>query len=150
MSTTKTEQARLATLTPAQYAVESNTATRAWLAANPKGWAGLLDETEGAYSEHANALEMVFEFACSEYSDFYKEVHGIRPRWASFNSLEDVETALEALSVEAAQEAEWAAEREIAREQEAAEAVEAVRLEVIRVHEERFLDTAASLGFQGW
>ena len=150
MTTTQTEQARLATLTPAQYAAESNAATRAWLKANPKGWATLLDETEGAYSDCANALELVFEFACAEFSDFYKEVHGIRPRWASFDSLEAVEAALAELSLEAAEEAKWEAERVAAREQEEAEEAEAARLEVIRTHEERFLDTAASLGFQGW
>jgi hypothetical protein len=147
---TQTEQARLATLTPAQYAAESNAATRAWLEANPDGWATFLDETEGAYSEYANALELVFEFACAEFSDFYKGVHGIRPRWARFDSLEAVEAALEALSVEAAEEAQWEAERAAAREKEAAEATEAARLEATRTHEERFLDTAASLGFQGW
>jgi len=148
--TTKTEQARLATLTPAQYAVESNAATRAWLEANPGGWASFLDEAEGAYSEYANALELVFEFACAEFSDFYKAVHGIRPRWARFDSLEAVEAELEALSVEADRQAEWETEQEAALETEVAEKTEAARLEVIRVHEERFLDTAASLGFQGW
>ena len=32
-----------------------------------------------------------------EYSDAYKDIHGIRPRWKKFNSVEEVHAALDEL-----------------------------------------------------
>lgn len=51
------------------------------------------------------------EQAQSEYSDYYKSVHGFRPRFTADWTLEDFDRAFEALAEDAKREAEWQKER---------------------------------------
>lgn len=90
------------------------------------------------------------------YSDLFKELNGIRPRWMKFDEMPTpkLESAFLSLQAEAeetfedrqaemaALEAQWAAE-------EAAELEVAAR-EAIRAHEERWMDRAAERGAEGW
>ncbi len=89
-------------------------------------------------------------------NDLYKEVHGSRPRWVDYAAMPTPELEAlmlslmaEAKETEAERAAEWAGFD--ARIQADAEAVrEAVRVEAVRAHEERFMDTAAACGARGW
>ena len=67
--------------------------------------------------------ELAFSILSQEYSDAYKALHGIRPRWASFENVKQVQDALEDLDREAEAmaedqafwnsiEAEWEKERQ--------------------------------------
>lgn len=59
--------------------------------------------------------ELAFTVLSQTYSDLYKSLHGIRPRWARFENCEQVQAAIEALDQEAeamAEEQAWEAERE--------------------------------------
>lgn len=41
--------------------------------------------------------QATFEDLCQTYSDVYKELHNIRPRWARWSSYEEVSAALDLL-----------------------------------------------------
>lgn len=45
--------------------------------------------------------ELAFEILSQSYSDAYKELHGIRPRWARFKTCQEVQEALDELDKEA-------------------------------------------------
>tara|TARA_E500000331_G_scaffold44294_1_gene36987 strand:- start:4371 stop:4835 length:465 start_codon:yes stop_codon:yes gene_type:complete len=68
--------------------------------------------------DFANVYEYMHSFACSDFSDGYKEVYGIRPRWVKTSemSLEEVEALVKDLNEES--EAMWKAEQEEREEQE--------------------------------
>lgn len=150
MPTSKTEQARLATLTPVEYVREQNAETRAWVEANPGSWAGYLTEDAADWAHCANGLEVAFDIACAEYSDWYKEEHGIRPRWARFTTLDEVEAALARLAEDARRNREWEAECEARREAERAREAHAALVESLLASETRWMDRAAACGAAGW
>lgn len=152
--TSKTEQARLATLTPVEYVREQNAETRAWVEANPGSWAGYLTEDAADWAHCANGLEVAFDIACAEYSDWYKEEHGFRPRWARFSTLDEVEAALSALADECEARRAWEAQREEerreAREAAEREAAHVALVESLLASDMRWMDRAAAVGACGW
>ncbi len=159
MPTSKTEQARLATLTPVEYVQELNVESRAWVAANPGAWASGLSEDPTLWASYGytNGLETAFGLACSEYSDYYKSVYNIRPRGERFASLEAVEAAIAELDAAAEREAAWEAKREereadraaFARMEERA-AAHAAHVVALLATETRYMDAAAACGAAGW
>lgn len=120
MATTETEIARLLTITAAAYAAECNASTRAWLAANPGGWATTLVEDAAHWAAQGveTGLDLAHLLAAETVSDLHKEVRGIRPRWLTpaLMSLTELENLIEALVAEGREQAEaearWAAEEE--------------------------------------
>jgi|GEM_PF-1719363 hypothetical protein len=56
--------------------------------------------------------DLAFSILSQTYSDAYKSLHGIRPRWAEFKTVQEIEDALDELDQQAAamaeDEAEWA------------------------------------------
>jgi hypothetical protein len=84
--------------------------------------------------------------------DLYKDVHGISPRWMRYEELTTPELEATMLALMAEEEAmivEWdGIDARIAADEEAAR--EAARVEAVRAHEERYMDTAAALGACGW
>lgn len=151
--TSKTEQARLAALTPAQYAVELNVSTRRWLDRNPTGWAGFVSENPADLTEYASGLAMAFEYKRAEYSDAFKSTYGMRPRHTYFDSLTACEEALEDLYEEASEslssERWWEMAEGAHRAAEATQAAN-VAAAVQRAHEERWMNRAAACGACGW
>jgi hypothetical protein len=148
--TSKTEQARLATLTPVEYCQEQNAETRAWVEANPGSWASMLTEDPEDWAHCANGLEVAFELACADYSDWYKEENGIRPRWARFTTLDEVEAALAELAADCERRRAWEAEREKEREAERAREAHAAHVEALLAPVTRWMDRAAAMGACGW
>ena len=163
MPTSKTEQARLATLTPVEYVQELNAESRAWVAANPGAWASGLSEDADLWASYGytNGLETAFGLACSEYSDYYKSVYNFRPRGERFASLEAVEAAIEELDAAAEREAQaeayWEAKR-LEREADRAAFTrleklateQAARVAALLATETRYMDAAAACGAAGW
>ncbi len=96
--------------------------------------------------------EELHEALSEAHYDLYKEVHGIRPRWMRYEELStpELEATMISLMAEAEEAAaEWdAIDARIAADAEAER--EAVRVEAVRAHEERFMDAAAFLGACGW
>jgi len=149
--TSKTEQARLATLTPVEYVREQNAQTRAWVAEDPENrWASGLCEEPETWANCANGLEVAFELACADYSDWYKEENGIRPRWVRFTTLDEVEVALAELAADCERRRAWEAERERRREAERAREAHAAHVEALLAPVTRWMDHAAACGAAGW
>ena len=71
-----------------------NAATLAWVAEDPSNrGAGLLVEDESFWASRGihTVEECERSMAMQVYSDVYKENHGIRPRWVSFEGLSAAE-----------------------------------------------------------
>ena len=70
------------TMTAAEHAKQTNDKTRAWLAANPGGWAGLISEDQSYYEARGihTADDLDRNMAIETHADIYKETYGIRPR----------------------------------------------------------------------
>ena len=64
-----------------------------------EGWLSWGSISESWADNFSSVYDYLFENAASEYSDTYKSLNGIRPRWISFSSmrLEEVEAMLEKL-----------------------------------------------------
>lgn len=80
------------------------------------------------------------------YSDLYKELNGVRPRWMRFDRMgtPELERRMLALMLEAEEEAEL-----VHKHNAELEAEEDAR-EVERTREERWMDAAAAAGCLGW
>jgi len=73
------------------------------------------------------------------YSDLYKELNGIRPRWMRFDRMgtPELERRMLALMLEAEAEAELVTKHN-------------AQLEAEEAREERWMDAAAAAGCLGW
>lgn len=124
MTTSATEIARLSSMTASERVAEINARTREWVEAEEGRWAMYLVEEPEFWAKMGivTGLDLARDLLAETISDFYKEVHGIRPRWYDFDTmtLEEMEAIYDRLSAEAAAERER--EREWERECEAAEA----------------------------
>jgi hypothetical protein len=71
--------------------------------AEAEGWQLLMMPCESLADEYANVYEYLHCGAASQYSDWYKELNGIRPRWVRTGSmrLEEIEALVDGLSREA-------------------------------------------------
>jgi len=71
--------------------------------AEAEGWQFLMVPCESLADEYANVYEYLHCGAASEYSDFYKELNNIRPRWMRYSQmrLEEIEGMIDRLSREA-------------------------------------------------
>lgn len=151
MATSKTEQARLATLSPVEYVREQNAETRAWVAEDPENRGAMcLVEDADHWAHCANGLEVAMQLACASYSDWYKELNGIRPRWARFATLDEVEAALEELAEDSERRRAWEAELEKELEAERAREAHAAYVEALIAPETGWMDRAAAAGAAGW
>ena len=114
-------------LTPREQALLANTDVAGYIRAKTEarnaqaqaeGWTFWSNPCPSLADEFANVYEYEHSFACSDYSDFYKELNGIRPRWVrtSQMTLAQVEVLLDGLSAEAdakaESEKEWRAEED--------------------------------------
>jgi hypothetical protein len=112
-------------LTPREHALLANTDVAGYIhakaearnaQARAEGWTFWSNPCASLAGEFANVYEYEHSFACNDYSDYYKELNGIRPRWVmtSQMTLAQVEALLDGLSAEAEakaeQEKEWQAE----------------------------------------
>ena len=112
-------------LTPREHALLANTDVAGYIRAKTEarnaqaqaeGWTFWSNPCPSLADEFDNVYEYEHRFACSDYSDYYKELNGIRPRWVltSQMTLAQVEALLDGLSAEAEakaeQEKEWQAE----------------------------------------
>ena len=77
--------------------------------AKAEGWLFWMGPCESLADEYANVYEYMHCGACSDFSDGYKELNGIRPRWVktSLMTLEQVEGLVEELNEESRAMAEW-------------------------------------------
>ncbi len=84
--------------------------------AKAEGWLFWAGPCDSLADDYANVYEYLHSGACDEYSDHYKELYGIRPRWVRTSEmrLEEVEALLAELD-------RWA-EAELEREREDEEA----------------------------
>ena len=84
--------------------------------AKAEGWLFWMGPCESLADDYANVYEYLHCGACASYSDGYKDVYGIRPRWVRTSDmrLEEVEALLDELD-------RWA-EAEAEREKELEEA----------------------------
>lgn len=73
-------------ITAAQFAKQANDMTRQWLASCPGGAAGFLSEEPSYWAEQGifTGEDLDRSMAVETYSDAYKEIHGIRPRWVNW------------------------------------------------------------------
>jgi len=85
--TSATEIARLSNITASERAAELNAETAAWVAAGTDRWAGSLVEDQEHWGADATGLDLERSLLIGGFSDEYKEEHGIRPRWISFEGL---------------------------------------------------------------
>jgi hypothetical protein len=71
--------------------------------AEAEGWQLLMMPCESLADEYANVYAYLHCGAASEYSDWYKELNGIRPRWVRTSEmrLEEIEALVDGLSREA-------------------------------------------------
>ena len=114
-------------LTPREHALLANTDVAGYIRAKTEarnaqaqaeGWTFWSNPCPSLADEFANVYEYEHSFACSDFSDFYKELNGIRPRWVrtSQMTLAQVEVLLDGLSAEAdakaESEKEWRAEED--------------------------------------
>ena len=114
-------------LTPREHALLANTDVAGYIRAKTEarnaqaqaeGWTFWSNPCPSLADEFANVYEYEHSFACSDFSDFYKELNGIRPRWVrtSQMTLAQVEALLDGLSAEAdakaESEKEWRAEED--------------------------------------
>ena len=114
-------------LTPREHALLANTDVAGYIRAKTEernaqaqaeGWTFWSNPCPSLADQFANVYEYEHSFACSDYSDFYKELNGIRPRWVrtSQMTLAQVEALLDGLSAEAdakaESEKEWRAEED--------------------------------------
>ena len=112
-------------LTPREQALLANTDVAGYIRAKTEarnaqaqaeGWTFWSNPCPSLADRFANVYEYEHSFACADYSDYYKELNGIRPRWVltSQMTLAQVEALLDGLSAEAEakaeQEKEWQAE----------------------------------------
>ena len=113
------------TLTARELSLLSNTDVAGYILAKTdarnaqaqaEGWTFWSNPCPSLADRFANVYEYEHSFACADYSDYYKELNGIRPRWVltSQMTLAQVEALLDGLSADAAakaeQEKEWQAE----------------------------------------
>lgn len=72
----------MTTMTAAEFAKQMNDNSRAWLAANPDGWVGLMSEDQAYWAAQGihTADDLDRDMAIETYSDIYKETYNIRPR----------------------------------------------------------------------
>ena len=119
MDPTTPLERHMSELTPREHALLANTDVAGYIRAKTEarnaqalaeGWTFWSNPCPSLADEFANVYEYEHSFACSDYSDYYKELHGIRPRWVRTRqmTLAQVEDLLEQLSLEA----ELAAESE--------------------------------------
>ncbi len=118
-------------LTPREQALLANTDVAGYIRAKTEarnaqaqaeGWTFWSNPCPSLADDFANVYEYEHSFACSDFSDFYKELNGIRPRWVrtSQMTLTQVEALLDGLSAEADTKAESEKEwRAIEEEQNA-------------------------------
>ncbi len=114
-------------LTPREQALLANTDVAGYIRAKTEarnaqaqaeGWTFWSNPCPSLADDFANVYEYEHSFACSDFSDFYKELNGIRPRWVrtSQMTLTQVEALLDGLSAEAdtkaESEKEWRAEED--------------------------------------
>jgi len=97
--------------TASDFARARNAKTRAWIAEDPGNrGAGLLVEDQKFWSDQGieTADQLDHALAVAAYSDTYKEMRGIRPRWTSerFAALTASEIRDEIAALYAAQERE--------------------------------------------
>ena len=94
--------------------------------AKAEGWLFWAGPCDSLADDYANVYEYLHCGACGEYSDHYKELYGIRPRWVRTSDmrLEEVEALLAELD-------RWAeAELERQREDEEAYAAQVAAMQV--------------------
>jgi hypothetical protein len=112
-------------LTPRELAYIANTDVLGYIQAGnaeakaraaAEGWQLLMTPCESLADEYTNVYEYLHSGARSEFSDYYKELNGIRPRWVrtSQMTLAQVQDLIAGLDSEyeakAEQEKEWQAE----------------------------------------
>lgn len=96
--------------------IRANNARRNEQAA-AEGWTFWTTVSEDIAKDYANVYDYEHCMTYGEYSDFYKEVHGIRPRWirADRLTLSDLQGLIRELSeasrAAAEAEAQWLAEQ---------------------------------------
>ena len=115
-------------LTPREHALLANTDVAGYIRAKTEernaqaqveGWTFWSNPCPSLADEFANVYEYEHSFACGDFSDYYKELNGIRPRWVrtSQMTLAQVEALLDGLSAEAdakaESEKEWRAEEQL-------------------------------------
>jgi hypothetical protein len=90
------------------------------------GMYGMTLVTDQSFWEERGIItgeELAFSILSQSYSDAYKSLHGIRPRWAKFETVDEVQAAIDDLDREAeamaeddaywaSREAEWEKERQ--------------------------------------
>ena len=118
-------------LTPREQALLANTDVAGYIRAKTEarnaqaqaeGWTFWSNPCPSLADDFANVYEYEHSFACSDFSDWYKELYGIRPRWVrtSQMTLAQVEAKLDQLGAEADAKAESEKEwRAIEEEQNA-------------------------------
>jgi hypothetical protein len=106
------------------YAVAENAVRQAemdeYAARGESMWCGMHPSDDAYWAQQAQygiktARDLVRRNLIQSYSDWYKELHGIRPRWVNFaeKSVEDLQDMLDALAGEAKDmedESFWAAQ----------------------------------------
>ena len=84
--------------------------------AKAEGWLFWAGPCDSLADDYANVYEYLHCGACGEYSDYYKELYGIRPRWVRTS-----EMRLDALEALIAELERWT-EAELGRQREDEEA----------------------------
>ena len=163
MATTINDREVLGQQTAAEYAIERNFAARVWAASGPGRSVGMLSEEQAHWADMGihTGRDVAFCLAREDYSDFYKSVHGIRPRWENFSSLLAVENALDRLADEVEEDGWYRMNRMVNRAQYDAEVslvawvnahwnAKVVKKAAIVARECRWLNVAAHCGAEGW
>lgn len=94
----------------AAYIAALNAESQAWVAEDPENrWSsGVIDDLDFWAKQGITTVEEFrFSSAVSEYSDSYKEMYGIRPRWMDFTgaTAAEVEAEVKKLYAERAEQA---------------------------------------------
>ena len=102
-----------------------NVETRAWVAAAEGRWATTLIEDPAWWTEQGIFTVEQFEHSSlvGNYVDFYKSLHGIKPRWINFDhcSIQDLQDMMDDLQREQDDRIAWELEGD-RKEREAREA----------------------------
>lgn len=92
----------------AAYIAALNAESQAWVAEDPENrWSsGVIDDLDFWAKQGITTVEEFrFSSAVSEYSDSYKEMYGIRPRWMDFTGATAAEVEAEVGKLHAEREA---------------------------------------------
>lgn len=86
-----------ANMTAREYAIAKNAEARAWLAEDPENRSvGLMPEDEEYWAAQAKeglvtGADVERQDLIAHHYDYYKSVHGIRPRWINYDALSNEE-----------------------------------------------------------